>query len=164
MNEVENLTKEWIKKGGILAYLYYDLQGAKKEIVEQAGIAIVQNLLGMKEDVVYAVGEIDEIKENNSWFSSYIQIKVLTKSFASLVKICENSSPFSIEILEPAEIKISLSEAHRILTNISRNNYELKKVMLEKVLEGKDLENFLKAVSERLKMSKKVLEKKGENK
>ncbi len=82
------------------------------------------------------------------------------KNFSSLARICGNSSPVSLEILKPQDIRLPLNQAHEILMNISMNNYELKKLILEKVYTGADLEKFRKIMAGRLEIGKKMMEKK----
>ncbi len=158
--DIDKLTKETIESGGVLAFVYFDLHVDKKDALQQLGVAHVQKMLN-EEGVVYAMGEIDEPIENNNLFSSSVEIKILVKSFQNLAKICGNYSPFSVEILRPNEIKIPIDKAHAILMDISINNYELKKLILEKIYTNEDLEKFKKTINARLQVGKKLLEKRG---
>lgn len=157
--DVEKLTKETLDKGGVLALLYFDLHADKKESLQQFGAALVQKILGQP-GVVYAVGEIDEPMENRDLFSASVEVKILVKDLGTLAKICGNHSPFSVEILRPDRIALTIGQAHELLMGIAVNNYELKKTMLEKVYTQDDLEKFKKMVEGRLEVGKKMLEKK----
>ena len=106
MNEVEKLTKETIRNGGVLAMLYFDIHTRSKEKAQELGAAFVQQLIHEK-DVAYAVGEIDEPIVNGEQHSTTVQVRILTKSFVSLATICAVHSPFSLEIIQPDEVKLS---------------------------------------------------------
>ncbi|MEW6528825.1 MAG: hypothetical protein AB1391_02975 [Candidatus Micrarchaeota archaeon] len=155
--DIDKLTKDTIENGGVLAFIYFDLHASKKETLQELGAAVVQKILG-EEGVVYALGEIDEPIENNNLLSSSIEVKILVKGFQNLAKICGNYSPFSIEIIRPNEIKMSIDKAHATLMDISTNNYELKKLVLEKVYTKDDLEKFKKTIDARIQIGKKLLE------
>ena len=157
MIDVDKLTKETISRGGILAVLYFDMSAKSKDGLQQLGAALVQKILETP-GVVYAMGEIEEPIENEGLFSCPVEVKVLTKSLASLAKICGNHAPFSVELKRPDEIKLTVDQAHDLLMGISLNNYELKKLILEKVYKGEELLQFRKEVQNRMELSKKILE------
>jgi hypothetical protein len=157
--DIDKITKDAIAGGGVLALLYFDLHAGKKEVLQQLGTALVQKILS-EPGVVYALGEVDEPIQNNDLMSTSVEVKILVKGLDSLARICGNFSPFSVEILRPEEIRLTPDKAHDILMNISVNNYELKKFILEKVSNKADLEAHKKALSGRLEVSRKLLEKK----
>ncbi len=161
-SERERLEKETVDKGGALALLYFDLHAANKDTLQQLGAALVQKLLQEK-GVVYAIGEIDEPLENEGLFSSPVEVRVLAKNFSSLARICGNYSPFSLELLKPEEIRLPVDKAHELLMDIAINNYELKKLIIEKVYSKEDMEKFRKNLEGRLAMGKKLLENKGDS-
>ncbi|MBU0586737.1 hypothetical protein KJ780_04440 [Candidatus Micrarchaeota archaeon] len=158
--DVKKLTKETVAKGGVLAMLYFDINSNNKEALQQLGAAFVQKLLKF-EGVVYAVGEIEEPVGDEILFTTAVDVKVLTKNFASLARICSEHPPFSVEILEPAELMMDTYQAQNILMTVASNTYELKKFILEKVYRPEDMEKLKKAVSARTELGKKLMEKKG---
>lgn len=113
-----------------------------------------------EEGVVYAMGEIDEPMENKDVFSSSVEVKILTKGMPSLAKLCGMYSPFSIEVLRPDEVRMTVDQAHALLMDIAVNNYELKKLIIEKVYKPEDLAVFKRAMEGRLEVGKRLLEKK----
>ncbi|VVB98541.1 Uncharacterised protein [uncultured archaeon] len=157
--DIDKLTKDTISGGGVLAFLYFDLHAGNKEVLQQLGATMVQRVLA-EPGVVYAVGEIDEPMPNNDLLSTSVEVKVLVKGFDVLVRICGNYSPFSVEVLRPDEVKLSPDKVHDILMNVSVNNYDLKKFIIEKVSNKQDLERHKKALEGRLEVSRKLLEKK----
>lgn len=163
MTDVEKVTRDTIKDGGVLAMLYFDIHAKTKELVQQLGTGFVNNIIN-KPGVVYAVGEIDEPiggGEGKNWSSS-IAVKVLAKDFASLVAICMAHSPFSVEILRPDEIKLPLNQAHEMLGTISAATAEYKKYIVTKLAKPGELAQIEEDLKKRVEMGKKILKKKGE--
>ncbi|MDD5023387.1 MAG: hypothetical protein PHU63_04425 [Candidatus ainarchaeum sp.] len=159
MSEVDKVTDKTVEQGGVLALLYFDLQGGNKELLQQLGVGFIKKLL-TEQGVVYARGQIDEpIMENNTIYTS-IEVKILTKSFSDLMRLCGNYSPFSVEVLKPNNIKLSLDQMHDILMNISATTHEYKKYILEKVTTGEDLKKYQESIQNKVKLGKLLMEKK----
>ncbi len=156
--DIDKLTNETIGNGGVLALLYFDLHGNTKEVIAQLGTGLVQKML-TEPGMVYAVGQIDEPMQNGEILSSSVEVKVLVKNIAVLARVCGNYSPFSIDLLRPDEVKMSADQVHAMLMDIAVNNYELKKLIIEKVYTPKDLEAFRKAIEGRMAVGKKLMEK-----
>jgi len=163
MVDVDKLTKDTLSKGGVLALLYFDLHASTKEVIEDLGSGFVQKLL-KEPGVVYALGEIDEPipTKDNKFLSSSIEVKILTDSFLSIHNICASYSPFSLEILKPNEIKLTIDKAHEVLMSMSATTYEYKKHIIEKMSTKEDLERYRKTIEQKIHLGKKISEKKGE--
>ncbi|MBI5046325.1 hypothetical protein HZC07_01180 [Candidatus Micrarchaeota archaeon] len=162
MNDVQKLTNEKIKNGGILAMLYFDIHAKTKELVQELGSGFINEVIH-KPGVVFALGEIDEPVgggEGQNWSSS-ISIKVLTEDFLTLANLCIVHSPFSIEILRPEEIQLQLSDAHELLSTIGAASAEYKRYIITKVAKPQDLAAIEQDLKKRAEMGKKILEKKG---
>jgi hypothetical protein len=162
MNEVEKLTKDTIANGGILAMLYFDIHAATKELVQELGTGFVNSLI-QKPGVVFALGEIDEPmggEEGKNWSSS-VEVKILTRDFASLAAICIANSPFSVEILRPDEIRLSPAEAHTLLGTISATTAEYKKYIITQVSKPHEIASLQESLRRRAEMGRKLM-KKGE--
>ena len=163
MDDVEKLTRETVKDGGVLVMLYFDIHAKTKELVQQLGTGFVNNII-QKPGVVFALGEIDEPvggEEGKNWSSS-IAVKVLTRDFASLVSICLAHSPFSVEILRPDEITLPLNKAHELLGTVSAATAEYKKYIVTKLAKPDELAQIEEDLKKRVEMGKKMLKKKGE--
>lgn len=157
--DVDKLTRDTISKGGLLVMLYFDLHAGEKNLLGQLGTALLQKIL-QEPGVVYAIAEIDEPIELDGMFSSSVEIKVLSKDLAAIARICGNYSPFAVDIKQPDSITLTIDAAHDLLMNISTNNYELKRLIIEKVYSPQDLENFKKTIKSRVELGKKILENK----
>ncbi len=157
-NDVEKLTKDTIKNGGVLAMLYFDLHAKTKELVQEIGTGFVNSLV-QKDGVVFALGEIDEPvggEKGKNWSSS-ISVKILTKDFKTLAAICMAHSPFTVEILRPDEIKLPLSQAHEVLGIMAATTAEYKRFILTKLAKPGDIAHIEENLKRRAEMGKKIL-------
>ncbi len=162
MNETEKLVKDTVANGGVLAMLYFDIHASTKELVQELGTGFANSLIS-KPGVVFAYSEIDEPvggEEGKNWSSS-VSVKILTKSFSSLAAICIAHSPFSVEILRPDEIRLSLNEAHSLLGTISATTAEYKKYILTQLSKPHEIAALQENLKRRAEMGRKLL-KKGE--
>lgn len=160
MNDAEKLTKATVANGGVLAMLYFDIHAKTKEVVQELGTGFINNIIH-KPGVVFALGEIDEPiggGEGKNWSSS-IELKVLTKDFATLAAICMAHSPYTVEILRPDEIKLPLAEAHALLGTMSAITAEYKKYILTKLSKPDELARLQENLKTRAEMGKKILKK-----
>jgi len=143
--------------------LYFDVHAKSKETVQELGAGFVNTLIH-KKDVVFALGEIDEPigGEDGKNFSASIEVKILTRDFATLASICMAHSPYSVEILRPDEIKLSLNQVHDLLGVISATTAEYKKFIITKLSKPEELLELQESLKKRADMGKKILKKGGE--
>jgi hypothetical protein len=159
-SEAEKLTKDTIKNGGVLAMLYFDIHAKTKESLQELGTGFINSII-QRPMVVFAYGEIEEPLdggEGKNWSSS-ISVKVLTKDFSSLGALCMAHSPFTVEILRPDEIKLSLAEAHDLLSYMAATSAEYKRYILTKIAKPEELTGLNDALKTRAEMGRKMLEK-----
>jgi hypothetical protein len=158
MNEVEKVTKDTVANGGVLAMIYFDLHAKTKVLVQEIGTGFINSIIE-KPGVVFALGEIDEPISGGEGknFSSSIEIKLLTRDFTSLAAICMANSPYSIEILRPDEIKLSLDQAHGLLGTMSATTAEYKRYILTKVSNPDEIARLQENLKARADMGKKIL-------
>ena len=160
MKEVEKVTKDTVANGGVLAMLYFDIHAKTKEIVQELGTGFINSVI-QKPGVVFALGEIDEPiggEEGKNWSAS-IQLKVLTRDFSSLAAICMANSPYSVEILRPDEIRLTLDQAHNLLGTMSATTAEYKRYILTKLSKPDELARLQENLRVRAEMGKKILNK-----
>jgi len=162
MVDVDKLTKDTIAKGGILAVLYFDLHGSSKEVLQELASGFVQKIL-KEPGVIYALGEIDEpLKaKDDKFFSTSVEVKLLTTGFFHMFRICMSYSPFSLEILRPDAIKLTIDQAHEVLMDSSMTAFEYKKHIIEKMSTKEQLDTYRKTVEQKIELGKKLSEKKG---
>ena len=161
MSEVDKVTDRTIKEGGVLSHLYFDLHASDDTRLKQLGVGFVQRII-KEPGVVYARGQIDEPMkdEEGKLFSTSVEVKILTKSFADLLRVSAAYSPFSVDILKPDEIKLSIDKAHDMIMNISTITYEYKKYILEKTSTKEDVERHKKNLEAKMKLGERLLKKK----
>ena len=160
IKDLNMLIKKTVQDGGVLVLLYFDLHGNNKDALVQLGAGLVQKML-KEEGVVFAKGEIDEPMENEKLFSTSIEMKVLTKDFASLAGICSNFCPFSIEVLEPRQISLDTPHMQDLLMYVSSSSHDYKKYIIEKLSTPETRAEYAKNLQNRVDIGKKLLEKKG---
>lgn len=159
--DVKKLTEKTVKEGGVLATLYFDVHAVTKEDVQKLSAGFLQHLIQIP-GVVYAVGEIEEpiLSEDGKNFSSYIEVKILTRNFLTLANICLTYSPFTIEIHQPEEIKMPLHQANELLGQLSVTTADYKKAFLTRLANPEELTEFQRQLALRAEMGKKLIEKK----
>lgn len=157
MNE-EKLIKETVKEGGVLALVYFDVHGTDKQKIREFSTGFIKAML-KEPGIVYVVGEIDEPIQNKDVISTAIEVKVLARSMPALVKFIARYSPFSLEILEPEEIRMSMADAHELLMSVSTMMFDHKKYILERVAKKEDVERMKKELENRIKLGRMLLEK-----
>jgi len=157
MGDIDKLTRDTIANGGVLAMLYFDIHGSSKEMLNNLGTGFIDKLL-KEPGVVYALGEIQEPFEKDNLYSTSIEAKVLVKQFSHLVAICASYSPFSVEILRPDRIDLTLDKAHELLMQISTITFEYKKYIIERVAKPAEIEQYKKSLANKIEIGKRRLE------
>ncbi len=157
--DVSKLIEKTVKDGGVLALLYFDLHGNQKEALQKLGVGFVQKLL-QEPGVLYAHGEIDEPMENAGLFSTSVEVKVLAQDIVTLARLCGSYSPFSLEILQPGEFVLSVSDMHEILMFLGAMTHDYKKYIMEKVATPEAKERYKKSLEQRIKIGEKLMGKK----
>ncbi len=155
-HSIEKLTQDTIKKGGVLAKLFFAIDGNSKETIQNLSAGFIQTLL-KEPGVISVLGEIDEPVATGDVFSSSIEAKVLVSDFQSLARICATYSPISLEIQKPDSIHLKLNEVHDLLLFISTTTFDYKRHILTKISSKDELEVYKKTLENRLKLGEKIL-------
>jgi len=161
--DADKLTKATVEKGGVLALLYFDAHTKTKEKAQEIGAGFVSQLL-KEPGVIFAVGEIDEPIQDRDLFSTSIQVKILVSTFHQLANVCAVHSPFSIEIIQPDEITITLGQAHELLMNLSTITADYKKYIMEKLTTPEEREKYARILEKKAELGRRILERKEEKK
>lgn len=157
--KLDKLLKDTLASGGVKAVLYFDLHGNSPDILKELSAGFIQRMLD-EPGVVWVMGEIDEPITQGDFYSTSIEVKVLTLDFASLAKLCTMYSPFSLEILAPQEIKLSLDKAHELLLSVSSTSFDYKKFIIEKLSKPEDLARYRKSIEQKVELGRRLLDKK----
>jgi len=159
--DAAKLTRDTVRNGGVLAMMYFDMHTKTREKAQEIGANFVEQLL-REPGVVYAVGEIEEPIADKDIFSTSVQVKVLVRSFLHLMNLCALHSPFSIEIMQPDEIRLQLSEAHELLATVATTTADYKRYIIERLSTPEELERYKKILEKKAELGRRLLEQKGD--
>lgn len=156
--DTEKLTRETIRKGGILSLLYFDIHAKTKEQVIDLATGFVNTIIE-RPGVAFARGEIEQPEENvaTKSYSTSVQIKTLNKNLISLIGICMDYSPFAIEILEPSDIRLEASDIQEIASALSSAATEYKKYVLQKLASPQEKFAIEADLQKRAEMGRRLL-------
>ena len=158
-NDVERLTDEKIAKGGVLAKLYFDVQGTGKDKLQGSLAQLVSEGIMKEKGVVYAFGSIEEPIERDGIFITSGMITVLVENIVPLVGIAMRYAPAGIEILKPEkEIHIKPNEVQSVLMDLSQMSITYSQFILEK-MKPEEIERIRKQMEGRALIGKEFLEK-----
>lgn len=158
---IDELTKDALSEGGVLALLYFDLHGNSKEAVKNIMVGFVGKLT-QRGGVIYALGEIDEVIKDEELFSTSAEVKLLARDFSTLLNVCAEYSPIGVEILKPDRIKMTLGEAQGVLLNVATLTQSFTKMLVEKVMTPEEKKVYGRKLAQREEIGKKLLGKKKE--
>ena len=159
-NDVEAVTEEKIRKGGVLVRLYFDMQDKDREKLQQLMLTLINERLMKEKGVVYCYGSIEEPLEKEGIFITSAIVTVLLDSFAPLIGLSFNYAPAGIEVLKPEkELRLKTNEVQTILMDISQISINYSKYILDRVLKPEDLAIIQKDLENRSELGKKFLKK-----
>lgn len=158
-NEKEKIRKmkdEAIRKGGIFAKLYFQIFGNSKE-------ATLDLAKGFSASLVKAPGvklgavEIEEVIEDNGYFSTYLTSYLVFSSFESFLNILAQYTPFSFEIVEPEKVVLEKEKLNNILYDLVEYIFSLKVKVFEE--NAKESQKMKMLVKHRLELGKRLKQK-----
>lgn len=100
-NDVDMVTEEKVRKGGVLARLYFDMQDKDKEKLQHIMLSLVNDKLMKEKGVVYCYGTIEEPLEKDGIYITSATVTLLMDNFAPLIGIAFNYAPAGVEVLKP---------------------------------------------------------------
>lgn len=156
---VNEMTDEAVSQGGYLAMVYFDLHAKTSDEVKNVMVGFISKLT-KEHGVIYAVGEIDQPVEKEGVFSTWAEVKLLARDFATLVRVSSLYSPIGVEILRPGEVKLTLGEAQGMLLDVSQTSLNFTRMIMERVLSKEEVEAYQVKMQQRADLGKKLLEKK----
>jgi hypothetical protein len=162
-NEVDQVTDDTIKSGGVLTRMYFDMQSPNAEELQPIMVDLVNNRLLKSQGVVYCSGSIEEPIKVSDVYSTSATVTVLFKNLISLVNVVFNFSPAGIEILKPEkDFMIRISELQSLLINLSQVSADYSQYILSRVLSKEDYQKVLLDIKNREELGKKLIDKKKE--
>jgi hypothetical protein len=157
MDSVDMVTQDALEKGGILTQIYFDMHGPDKDAVEGMLVELTHKLT-TEEGVIYAIGDIQRAMEmeDKKW-SAAAEVKILTKNFHSIARICTLYGPMAIEILKPHDIKLSLPDAQQLLFNSAQFSFDFTTTMLYKLMTPEERKELAAKIKKRAELGKELL-------
>ncbi len=155
--KIKEMKKQIIKKGGVFAKLYFQVFGKSEEAVIDLAKGFSAAII-KAEGVKIGASEIAKPEKlEDGYYSTYIESYLVFESPSDLFAIVVDTTPFSIEVLEPEELTINSGKLTDILYTLSTFTFELKK----KIFEANPKEAMLmkKMAVNRYELGKKLKER-----
>lgn len=118
MNEKEIQQK--IEEGYILAKIIIEIAGHPKEHVAKT-LDMMNDALEKLPEIKIVKSEKFEpkpVKEDDKFFTAFTEVELLSKNIPTLIALCFEFMPSSIEIIEPTNLKFTANETANMLNDI----------------------------------------------
>ncbi|MBI2144067.1 hypothetical protein HYU17_02855 [Candidatus Woesearchaeota archaeon] len=139
--------REKLEKGYLRISTVIEIVGAPKEHVEDT-LRLVLKKLREEKGVELLGGKVHEPKPQGPFFSTFAELDVLVRDFATLIGLCFNYMPSSVEVVEPAQFKLSPVNVadlfNELLGRLHETDLRLKNTNAANMLLEKNLYNMLK--------------------
>jgi len=143
----EAAVREKLAKGYLMVNTVIEIVGTPKDYVEET-LRLVLKKLREEQGVDVLKGKVHEPKSQGKFFSTFAELNLLAKDFATLSTICFTYMPSSIEIVEPSQFKLAPVELANLLNDILARLHEtdlrLKNTNAANILLEQNLYNLLK--------------------
>ncbi len=147
---------EVVKRGGILAKLYFDIHAKSEEGLNNLAVGFTSTL-DKEEGVVFAVSTIEKPMEEEGVFSSYVMSAVLFKDYVSFMQFVAKYTPLSVEIVKPEKMELDANTIMETALFISEVLYDMKVKMYEKTLSPQEKAHVERMLKQREELGKKLL-------
>jgi hypothetical protein len=162
-SEVDQITRETLEKGGILAKLYFDMQSEKQDDLQPIMADLINNRLLKIKGVVYCYGSIDEPIKIDSVYTTNAEVTALFIGIGPMITVIFNFVPAGIEIIKPErELRLKINELQSLMLEMSQISLDYSKYILEKVMTKEDYAKVMEHMRNREDIGRKLLEKKDE--
>ncbi|MFH1056944.1 MAG: hypothetical protein V1717_04080 [Candidatus Micrarchaeota archaeon] len=157
--KLEPMFKEAIGFGAVRVVFHFDAHGKEENTVKDSLVDFVSRLT-KEEGVLYCKGEIDEVVGSESeGFSSNAEVKLLTDSFSTLLRMALRYGPVGVEIIQPTELKLNTQEMQDLLLSASEISKQYAAYVVEKVWGKEELEKYKERIAKQLEEARKLREK-----
>jgi hypothetical protein len=117
--------RESLKKGWVRAIVTFEVAGKPASHVEKA-LKNYLDLLQKDERIEFLELDQEEaIEHEDGMFSAFAEIDMIVKNLETFNWICVNFSPASIEIMEPAEKRVTASEVTHWMNDLLAKIHEI---------------------------------------
>ena len=120
MEEEINI-REKIKEGGVRAIIIIEVLGKPSEHVREA---LKKVLKVIEEDKhVHVINKKrfkpKKVRGTKDLFTAFMELEILAKNFLKLFEVCYDYMPSSLEIIEPTELKMPISDANEVINDLA---------------------------------------------
>jgi hypothetical protein len=158
----ERLAQGWMRCNMII-----EVVGKPKEHVEES-LKLILKKLNEEKNVQVLDGKVHKPKEQGIFFCSFVELELLVKNMAVFTTLCFDYMPSSVEIVEPANMKVKCTEisdfVNDMLAKLHEVDMRFKNVNASNIILDKNLHglfrNFVLALLESGKSSLDELAKK----
>ncbi|MGC8586677.1 MAG: hypothetical protein ACP5K9_00065 [Candidatus Micrarchaeia archaeon] len=158
--EMEEITENAIKRGGILAKLYFDMHSEKEDDLQPLMADMINNKLLKSPGVIYCYGSIDEPIKIDNIYSTNAVVTTLFKDLGALIGVAFNFIPAGVEIIKPEkELVLKSSELQSIILDIAQISIGYMQYIISRSLTKEDLEKVQADLKAREELGKKLLGK-----
>ena len=110
-------------KEPLLGRAIIEMLGAPREYIENTLKTYVQKL--KKEGLHIVHEEYAPAEEKGKFFSVFVDLEIRFKDYLELLNFCFDSMPSSVEIIEPAEIKMNPGDLTDFLNDLQARLHEV---------------------------------------
>lgn len=155
---VSEVTEKAVRKGGILAKLYFDMQSERPEDLQSLMVDLINNRLLKAPGVIYCTGSIDEPIKLKDVYSTNAAVDVLFNDLGAMINVAFNFAPIGVDVIRPeGEFRIKTGELNAIMLGLSQISAEYSKYILTRVLSKGDLEKVNKELEVRDAMGARLI-------
>ncbi len=163
--EMEEVTENTLRKGGILTKLYFDMQSPEDTDLQALLADLINNKLLKSAGVVYCSGSIEETIKVNDVYSSAATVTTLFSDIGALINAVFNFAPAGLEIIKPEnELVIKTSQLQSVMLSLSEISVDYSKYILERVLKKDEYDKVLTDLKAREDLGKRLINKSKEEK
>lgn len=160
-SEIDEVTQKALEQGGILAKLYFDMQGKAAEDLQPLMADLINNRLLKTPGVIYCFGAIDEPIKMGNEFSTSATITTLFRDLAAMVNVAFLFTPAGVEVLKPErQYILRQGDLQALALNVAQISIEYSNYILSRVLSKEDFEKVKEELGRRQDLGKKILESK----
>lgn len=105
--------REKLQQGWLKAFITFELAGKPRGHIEQTLRAYIINIKGDNHILSISEEYADAIEHEDGIFSAFVEMEALVQNFEALTWLAINFMPASIELLEPADVRLE----GRVVTN-----------------------------------------------
>ncbi len=160
--KLEDLFKQAVQRGAVLALYHFDAHGKDPEAVKNTLIEFVSRL-SAEQGVLYCKGEIEAAIEREGMFSCASEVKILAENLNVLLNLALRYGPIAIEVLEPPEIRLDVQEIQNLLLDASQTSQDYANYILEKLMKPEDYVVLQQKLARRAELGKQLKEKHEKN-